>query len=293
MSTASPTLADLRRRIDELDDALHDVLIARAGVVEAVARLKQRAATPPLRPGREAQILRRLLERHRGAFPKPMLVRLWRELLAGTIAMQVELTIAVYAPEKATGLWDLARDHYGSHTAMSSFRSPGEVLRALGDGRAMLGVLPVPGQGETEAWWRFLAGGEAPVLRIIARLPFGARGNARSDGGDAFVVAPIEPEESGIDRSLFLIETGDDLSRARLLAALGSAGLPASVLAATAAESGVAAQLVEFDGWLDAGDARLKETLAALGGKMLRVVWLGSYARPLAAADLAIADSGG
>ncbi len=290
MSTASPTLADLRRRIDELDDALHDVLIARAGVVEAVARLKQRDATPPLRPGREAQILRRLLARHRGAFPKPMLVRLWRELLAGTIAMQVELTIAVYAPEKATGLWDLARDHYGSQTAMSSFRSPGEVLRALGDGRAVLGVLPVPGQGETEAWWRFLAGGEAPVLRIIARLPFGARGNARSDGGDAFVVGPIEPEESGVDRSLFLIETGDDLSRARLLAALSSAGLPASVLAATAAEGGVAAQLVEFDGWLDAGDARLKDALAALGGKMLRIVWLGSYARSLAAADLAAAE---
>lgn len=286
MSTASPTLADLRRRIDELDDALHDVLIERAAIVEAVAQLKQRDATPPLRPGREAQILRRLLARHRGAFPKPMLVRLWRELLAGSIAMQVELQIAVYAPESAAGLWDLARDHYGSHTAMSAFRSPGEVLRAVTDGRAILGVLPVPGQGEKEAWWRFLSGGEAPVLRIIARLPFGARGNARGDG-DGFVVAAIEPEESGDDRSVFSIETGEDLSRARLLSAMSGAGLPVTVLAATEPEAGSAAQLVEFDGWVVAGDPRLKNALAGLGGKALRTVWLGAYARPLTAADLA------
>src|SRR5947209_5710191 len=163
MSSASPTLADLRRRIDELDDALHDMLMQRAAVVENVGRLKRADATPPLRPGREAQILRRLLARHRGAFPKPILVRLWRELLAGTLAIQADLHVAVYAPEKAAGLWDLARDHYGSHTAMSSLGSTGEVLRALADGSATLGVLPVPGQGDGEAWWRFLAGGEAPV----------------------------------------------------------------------------------------------------------------------------------
>jgi chorismate mutase len=284
MSTALPTLADLRRRIDELDDALHDVLIERAAVVETVAKLKQRDATPPLRPGREAQILRRLLTRHRGGFPKPTLVRLWRELLAGTISMQVDLQIAVYAPENASGLWDLARDHFGSQTAMSAFRSSGEVLRAFGDGRAVLGVLPVPGQRDGEAWWRFLAGGEAPVLRIIARLPFGARGNARADGGDAFVVGAIEPEASGADRSLFLIEIGDDISRARLLSALNGIGAPATVLAATDAEDGVAAQLVEFDDWVAPDDARLKDALAALG--KAHSVWLGAYARPLSPAEL-------
>ncbi len=286
MPTASPTLADLRRRIDELDDALHDVLMQRAAVVENVGRLKRADATPPLRPGREAQILRRLLARHHGAFPKPILVRLWRELLAGTLAIQADLHVAVYAPEKNAGLWDLARDHYGSQTAMSGFRSIGEVLRALADGRATLGVLPVPGQSEGEAWWRFLAAGEAPALRIVARLPFGAYGNTRSDGHDALVIGAIEPEESGADRSLYAIEIGEDVSRARLLAALGGAGLPVSVLAATDTEVG-AAQLVEFDGWLAGDDVRLKTALAALGDKLLRCTWLGGYARPLSAAELA------
>ncbi|HEY3916875.1 MAG TPA: chorismate mutase [Stellaceae bacterium] len=284
MSTTPPTLADLRRRIDELDDALQDVLIARSAVVETVAKLKQREATPPLRPGREAQIIRRLLARHRGAFPKPMLVRLWRELLAGTIAVQLEMQVAVYAPENAEGLWDLARDHYGSQTAMLGFRSTGEVVRAVGDGRATVGVLPAIGQGNGEAWWRFLAASDASTLRTIARLPFGARGNARG-AVDAFVIAALDPEESGADRSLYLIETGGEMSRARLLTALAAVGPQPSVLAASEAEAGTVAQLVEFDGWVAPGDARLKDALGVVGGK--RTVWLGAYARPLSAADLA------
>ena len=287
MPIAAPTLADLRRRIDELDGALHDVLMERAAVVESVGRLKRTDATPPLRPGREAQILRRLLARHRGPFPKPVLVRLWRELLAGSLAIQVDLHIAVYAPEKGAGLWDLARDHYGGQTAMSGFRATGEVLRAVADGRATLGVLPVPGLGDIDPWWRFLAAGDTPVLRVIARLPFGARGNARSDDGDAFVVGAIEPEESGADRSLYVIETGDDVSLTRLVHALGNAGGAASVLAATDAEAGVAAQLVEFDGWIAGNDARLKAALAVLGDRVLRCTWLGGFAQPLSAAELA------
>jgi chorismate mutase len=287
MPTALPTLADLRRRIDELDDALHDVLMERAAVVEGIGRLKRADATPPLRPGREAQILRRLLARHRGAFPKPILVRLWRELLAGSLAVQADLHVAVYAPEKNAGFWDLARDHFGSQTAMSGFRSTGEVLRAVADGRAALGVLPVPGKSDVEPWWRFLAAGEAPVLRISARLPFGALGNARSDDGEAFVVGAIEPEESGADRSLYVIETGDDVSRTRFLGALANVGRAVSVLAATDAERGAAMQLVEFDGWITSDDARLKDALAGLGDRVLRCTWLGGYAQPLSAAELA------
>lgn len=286
MPIAAPTLAELRRRIDELDGALHDVLMERAAVVESVGQLKRADATPPLRPGREAQILRRLLARHRGAFPKPILVRLWRELLAGSLAIQVDLHIAVYAPEKSAGLWDLARDHYGSQTALSGFRSTGEVLRAVTDGRAALGVLPVPGLGDVDPWWRFLAAGDAPASRIIARLPFGAPGNARSDAGDAFVVGAIAPEESGTDRSLYAIETDDGVSRTRLLSALGSTGRAASVLAATKAD-GAATQLVEFDGWIAGDDARLKDALGGLGDRVLRCTWLGGYAQPLSAAELA------
>jgi hypothetical protein len=125
------------------------------------------------------------------------------------------------------------------------------------------------------------------VLRVIARLPFGALGNARSDDAGAFVVGAIAPEESGTDRSLYVIETGDDVSRTRLLNALGNVGRAATVLAASAAEAGAATLLVEFDGWIPVEDARLKDALAGLGDRVLRCTWLGGYAQPLSAAELA------
>jgi chorismate mutase len=59
-------LTALRAELDGIDDALHDLLMRRAGVVERVARAGKRGA---LRPGREAVIIRRLLGRHHGGLP--------------------------------------------------------------------------------------------------------------------------------------------------------------------------------------------------------------------------------
>jgi len=280
-----PSLDDLRRRIDQLDEAMQDVLIHRAEVVGAVARVKQADGASPLRPGREAQILRRLMVRHRGPFPRAMVARIWRELLSGAIAMQAEMHVAVYAPADAPGFWDLARDQYGSQTAMTGFRTAGEVVGAVSNGRATLGVLPVPGRGEVEAWWRLLTPGDIPKPRIFARLPFGARGNAR-ESGDAFVIGAIEPEPSGIDRSLYMIETAKDLSRTRVPAALSGAGLGATALASTAMPGDSIAQLIEFEGWILADDTRLEDALRSLGGTVLRAASLGGYAQPLTIAEL-------
>jgi chorismate mutase len=290
MSTTPPSLEDLRRSIDQLDDTLQDVLIRRAEIVAAIARQKEANATPPLRPGREAQILRRLIARHKGPFPRPILVRLWRELLSGTIAMQAELHVAVYAPTSAAGFWDLARDQYGSHTPMTPLRSTGEVIGAVSEGRASLGVLPMPGQGrvqgEAESWWRLLIPGDRPKPRVIARLPFGARGNARSDDGDALVISRIEPEASGADRSLFIVEIGEDMSRGRVVEALSAAGLPATFLAGSDKGGDAAAQFVEVEGWITVDDPRLGAALTPLAGRILRLSSLGAYARPLPPGEL-------
>jgi len=56
-------------------------------------------------------------------------------------------------------MWDLARDHYGSHTPMMAFHSASELLRTLGEGRAAVGVLPMPAEGESAPWWPLCADG--------------------------------------------------------------------------------------------------------------------------------------
>ncbi|TAN57065.1 MAG: chorismate mutase, partial [Magnetospirillum sp.] len=87
MSQDSATLDQLRREIDRIDDTIHDLLMQRSAVVESIAAAKP-AGRVTLRPGREAAILRRLLGRHRGPFPKMALVRIWREIMGALVALQ-------------------------------------------------------------------------------------------------------------------------------------------------------------------------------------------------------------
>ena len=120
-------LAALRAELDRIDDALHGLLMRRARVVEQVAKSGKRSA---YRPGREASIVRRLLQRHSGALPPQTLVRLWRELLAGTTAMQGPFAVAVCEPDGGAGFTQAAREHFGALTPLRAYRQPG-----AGDGR--------------------------------------------------------------------------------------------------------------------------------------------------------------
>ena len=81
-------LAALRSEIDHLDDQLHDLVMRRADVVATLAASRVKGGASPLRPGREAMILRRLLARHQGALPGGAVVRLWREIFGASSAMQ-------------------------------------------------------------------------------------------------------------------------------------------------------------------------------------------------------------
>lgn len=286
MGASISSLDDLRRRIDEIDDRLHDLLMQRAEVVEAVAAFKRSGSVPVIRPGREAQIIRRLAARHRGRFPRPILVRIWRELMSGTVAMQSDFVAAVYAPEGRPGYWDLARDHYGSHTPMMAYRSIGEVVRAVTEGRAMVGVLPMPEGGEAEPWWRLLVSSGAAGPRVIARLPFAGRGNARSEAGDAVVIGAGDAEPTGADCSLIVIGTNGEVSRASLISTLTGSGLAVTLFAAVETAPDVVWNLVEIEDFLTADDPRLAAALAPLGPRLLGLSSLGSYAQPFAPAAL-------
>jgi chorismate mutase / prephenate dehydratase len=287
MATSTSALDDLRRRIDQIDDQLHDLIMQRAEVVQSVARAKQRGGIATVRPGREATLLRRLVERHRGPFPRAVLVRLWRELISGSISLQGQFTVAVQTPGATPDYWDLARDHYGSCMPMLAFQSSGEVLRALSEGRAMIGVLPMPAEGESAPWWPMLAASGAGAPRVIARLPFAGCGNARGESANALVIGHAEVDATGADRSVLAIEIQDDLSRARLIGALNEADLAVTLFAAHTSDGRAAWNLVEIDDLVTPDDARLRKALAPLAERVARVTHLGAYARPLAPAALA------
>ncbi len=184
-----PSLAELRRQIDGIDDALHDLIMRRAELVRDIRSAKPEGM-PTIRLAREAQILRRLLGRHSGQFPRRTLVQMWQEMIDAFTWLQGSLRIA--APR---ALERLVRDQYGVLADIVWIDDPAGLM-TLPDG-ASLAILPWP--ADEQRWWLELAAMSNPP-GIVASLPFFADG----DSPRALVLAYLPFEPSGDDCSLIV-----------------------------------------------------------------------------------------
>jgi chorismate mutase len=272
----------LRRRLDEIDDKLQDLLMDRAQIVSLVAASKKDSNQPAFQPAREAEIIRRLVGRHRGVLPVATLIRMWREMLAATVRLQSPFSVAVFAPADRPGFWDLARDHYGSNTPMSAHDTVGQVIRAVVGGTGSVGVLPLPRAGEPDPWWAHLLSTDNNAPRVVARLPFGARGNARADT-DALAIGCGEPGESGLDRTLLGAEISTAVSQRRISELLATLELACTLVCS---DRGETVYLIEVEGFVPISDRRLDAFRLELGARLERLLPLGGYAVPLSSSVL-------
>lgn len=279
-SGEADALSALRREVDEIDAAMHDLLMRRAEVTRRIGTLKDENSTY-MRPGREAVVLRRLIARHRGALPAALLVRIWREIFAAVTALQGPLAVAVHAPEGSFGYRNLARDHFGWRTPITAYRSAAQVLEAVSDGRATVGVLPLPAGDDKGAWWRTLARDGEAVPRILARLPFVEVEPPRGDSPEALVVghAPVEP--TGDDHGFLVLETRQVISRSYLREMLGRAGFEVVDIQVSEEDGGQALNLVEVAGFVADDDPRIAWLRAQDDDAPSHVWVVGGYAVPL------------
>ena len=286
MSQDSANLEQLRREIDRIDDSIHDLLMQRSAVVESIAAAKP-AGSISLRPAREAMVLRRLLGRHHGVFPKMALVRIWREIMGAFSVLQGGITVAVHAVGRSTASIEMARNHFGLVAPLHVYRSAGQVVRAVADGHASVGVIPLtPGTeiaDEAEPWWASLTVGSGEPPRVVARLPFAGVAPVKGspEPPQALAIACRDHDESGDDRTVLVLETGPDVSRDRLRAVLSAGGLEPADLLAIYRHGGVWLHLVEILGHVTAADSRLA-ALVAPKDPVGRIAVIGGYATPFA-----------
>ena len=120
-----------------------------------------------MRPGREALILRRLVERHQGRCPRAVIVRMWREIMiAVLLACRALFRSPSMRRKGRPGFWDLARDHFGSLTPATAHNSATAGAAALDGGPATVGVLPLPEADDPQPWWPMLLGHDAKRPRV-------------------------------------------------------------------------------------------------------------------------------
>ncbi|WIM11416.1 chorismate mutase [Enhydrobacter sp.] len=276
----APSLETLRQQIDKIDGELHGLIRQRASLVGQIAAAKT-AGGLAMRPGREAQILRRRLATHDGVFPVAAVYRMWREMISAFALMQTKnLRIAVCRPADQPGYWDVARDHFGCQIPMVAYESPAQVLAEVRASPATIGVVPAPIEADTAAWWPLLASGEPTLPNVVARLPFLVMPNARARDISALMLARIEPEESGDDRALLVLQAPSGISRNRIAGALAKAGLPAFTSALDQIAGGMHHYLLEVPGVIADGDERLRSVEKALELDRGSIAAIGAYAVP-------------
>ncbi|WP_319532496.1 chorismate mutase [uncultured Cohaesibacter sp.] len=179
----APTLDELRQRIDRIDEVIHRSLIERSEIVKALIAVK-RTDKPgaAFRPGREVDMMRRLVGRHRGILPITTVEHIWREIIATFTHMQAPYDVVV-APGAA--LRDVARFYFGFTVGFKEAVSPETVINDVRAGEgSVLGVVGLKDVSDTP-WWLTLA---SDGVQVIARLPV-IRQEGRPVDTDAVVLS--------------------------------------------------------------------------------------------------------
>lgn len=280
------TIESLRTQIDALDEKLIAIIGERTGLVKKVGALKAGDAPGkcPLRPGREAQQLRRIMERFKdGDFPAPAAAAIWRMLIMGSLSVEGEIRISAYAPEQARELFWLSREYFGPFTPMIRQANPKRVIGDVLDGKAQIGVLPMlHGGGEPSLrWWPDIAGPAADRPKIFAALPFLKSERPSREVPLALAVGRVEPEETGNDISYLALRVDEAASQHRLQTAFAQAGLEVSWLEVATLMPGERHHLVEVKGFVTEENEAYKKFASGLGAALYEGIFLGAVACPI------------
>lgn len=277
MSSPPSDLANRRAEIDKFDREIHRLLTERAKVVYGVMRAKAAAtaageATPPFRPGREAEVLRALVSRHTSEFPVSSLLQIWREIVSGATRMQAVQQIAVLAGDAALGT--LARDHFGVGAEYTSVAAPADAMRQLTAMQVAAAVMPMAIAGDSGQWWCGMITAEPAegAPEIVARLPFFQAGAP----GQAVVLSPFPTDPSSDDRGVIGLALSAGATLDATINCLTGSGL------APVAPPVQAGQHVWLEvGRMLSGSDPVLNALNTLPG-IERAMILGGYAVPLA-----------
>ena len=168
----APTLADLRKEIDRIDEAMHQLLMERGEIIDRLIEIKRdgKEGGSAFRPAREAEMMRRLVKRHKGILPLDTAESIWRVIISTFTYVQAPFSLHADLSAGDALMRDSARFHFGLTVPFVPHMGASGVVAAVSASKGDLGLVPaiaVPGAG---AWWSALEFDAAP--KIIARLPF-------------------------------------------------------------------------------------------------------------------------
>ncbi len=143
----SLALADLRIKIDAIDQELLALLNRRARVAEQVGEVKKRDGTPFLRPDRVAKVIEQIQQSNAGPLKNEHVASVWREIMSACLALESPVRVAYLGPV-GTFSEQAALQFFGSSIEHVPCASIDEVFRSAASGSAGYGVVPVENSTE-------------------------------------------------------------------------------------------------------------------------------------------------
>jgi chorismate mutase len=170
------TLADLRREIDRIDAAMHELLIERGNTIDQLIAIKKTEETgSAFRPAREADMMRRLVRRHHGSLPLDTAESIWRVIISTFTYVQAPFSVHADLSAGDALMRDSARFHFGFTVPFVPHMGAASVVESVTSSKGDLGLVPAFAIAGGGPWWTALEFASAP--KIIARLPFVERPN--------------------------------------------------------------------------------------------------------------------
>ncbi len=262
--TAPPfSLAELRAEIDRIDTAMHELLMERGQVIERLIAVKRtQVSGSAFRPGREAEMMRRLALRHKGLLPLDTAESIWRVIIATFTWVQANYAVHADVSGGDGPMRDSARFHFGFTAPYLPHADAPAVIGAVAASAGDLGIFRIDQGASAGAWWRALAEPSAP--KIIARLPFIERPDHPA-GTPVYVIARPIADAAVREVALYAarVERWTPAQASRLAACLGE-------VAASAADENGLSLLIAAD-----GETHIQQLREAVGANLVEV---GSHA---------------
>lgn len=180
-------LGELRIEIDRIDTEVHRLLMSRSEIIDRLIAVKARqGGGSAFRPGREAEMMRRLVERHSGLLPLDTVESIWRIIIATFTYVQSNYSVHADISGGDAAMRDTERFHFGFTVPYIPHHGAAGVIDAVARSSGDLGMFRVDGGLTSGPWWTRLTPPDAP--KIIARLPFVERPDHPA-GMPVFVIA--------------------------------------------------------------------------------------------------------
>ena len=162
------TLAHLRQEIDGIDGEILRLLHDRLAIAAQLAASKGNASH--FRPGREADVLRRLVADNAAPLTPIAIESIWRQIMTASLTTQTQLRVAVVDKE---GVFVTARWRFGTSAYLVSCDSINAAFALVTEDKADLAVIPHWQHGD----WGFAGAWQKNKdtrlpLWLVAQIPF-------------------------------------------------------------------------------------------------------------------------